>query len=200
MARYTGPIFKLSRREGISLSPKCTKIKRNYAPGQHGQSQRKLTQYGMQLRSKQALKRMYGLLEKQFKGYFNKAARSKEETGPALVKLLESRLDNVVFRMGFAVSRRQSRQLVNHGHVKINGTKVDKVSYLVKPGDVVEFKEKSKKIVPVEEAIEISKNISTPSWLEVNFDEVKGTFLRNPERDEVEIPVDIQSIIELYSK
>ncbi len=200
MARYTGPIFKLSRREGISLSPKCIKIKRNYAPGQHGQSQRKLTQYGMQLRSKQALKRMYGLLEKQFKGYFNKAARSKEETGPALVKLLESRLDNVVFRMGFSVSRRQSRQLVNHGHVKINGTKVDKVSYFVKPGDVVEFREKSKKIVPVEEAIEISKNISTPSWLEVNYDEVKGTFLRNPERDEVEIPVDIQSIIELYSK
>jgi small subunit ribosomal protein S4 len=113
---------------------------------------------------------------------------------------LESRLDNVVFKMGFSVSRRQSRQLVNHGHVKVNGVKVDKVSYLVKPGDVIEFKDKSKKIVPVEEAIEISKNISTPAWLEVNFDEVKGTFLRNPERDEVEIPVDIQSIIELYSK
>ncbi|OAA30839.1 30S ribosomal protein S4 [Kosmotoga arenicorallina S304] len=208
MARYTGSVCKICRREGFKLylkgercfSPKCAQVKRPFAPGQHGAATRKLTQYGMQLRSKQALKRMYGLLEKQFRRYFDIASRKAEETGSALIKLLESRLDNAVFRMGFASSRRQARQLVNHGHVLVNGRKVNKASYLLKPGDIVELKEKSKDIVPVKEAMEAAQDRTTPPWLEIDFEAARGTFVRFPNREEVEIPVDLQSIIELYSK
>lgn len=208
MARYTEPVCKLCRREGFKLylkgercfTPKCAVVKRPFAPGQHGSATRKLTQYGMQLRSKQALKRMYGVLEKQFRRYFEFASRRSEETGAALVKVLESRLDNVVYRMGFASSRKQARQLVSHGHVLVNGRKVNKASYSVRPGDIIEIKEKSKAKVPVKEAIEASRNRTTPPWLEIDFDAVRGTFVRFPEREEVDIPVDLQSIIELYSK
>lgn len=208
MARYTGPVCKLCRREGLKLylkgercvTPKCGQVKRATAPGQHGAATRKLTQYGMQLRAKQALKRMYGVLEKQFRKYFENATRKNEETGTALVRILESRLDNVIYRMGFASSRAQARQFVTHGHVMVNGRKVNKASYAVKVSDEVEIKEKSKSIYNIKEAVEVAKGRATSPWLDVNFDEVKGIFVRFPQREEVEIPVDLQSIIELYSK
>ncbi|HPD36822.1 MAG TPA: 30S ribosomal protein S4 [Mesotoga infera] len=208
MARYTGPVCKLCRREGFKLylkgercfSPRCGQIKRPVAPGQHGASTRKLTQYGMQLRSKQVVKRIYGVLERQFRRYFEMAVRKQEETGNALLKILESRLDNTVFRMGFASSRRQARQLVSHGHVMVNGRKVNKPSFNLRVGDVVEIKEKSRVVLPVKEAVEAAKERAAYPWLEVNYEDFKGTYLRYPAREEVEIPVDLQSIIELYSK
>ncbi|HNR79031.1 MAG TPA: 30S ribosomal protein S4 [Mesotoga infera] len=208
MARYTGPVCKLCRREGFKLylkgercfSPRCGQIKRPVAPGQHGASTRKLTQYGMQLRSKQVVKRIYGVLERQFRRYFEMAVRKQEETGNALLKILESRLDNTVFRMGFASSRRQARQLVSHGHVMVNGRRVNKPSFNLRVGDVVEIKEKSRVVLPVKEAVEAAKERAAYPWLEVNYEDFKGTYLRYPAREEVEIPVDLQSIIELYSK
>ncbi len=208
MARYTGPVCKLCRREGFKLylkgercfSPRCGQIKRPVAPGQHGASTRKLTQYGMQLWSKQVVKRIYGVLERQFRRYFEMAVRKQEETGNALLKILESRLDNTVFRMGFASSRRQARQLVSHGHVMVNGRRVNKPSFNLRVGDVVEIKEKSRVVLPVKEAVEAAKERAAYPWLEVNYEDFKGTYLRYPAREEVEIPVDLQSIIELYSK
>ncbi len=208
MARYTGPVCKLCRREGFKLylkgercfSPRCGQIKRPVAPGQHGASTRKLTQYGMQLRSKQVVKRIYGVIERQFRRYFEMAVRKQEETGNALLKILESRLDNTVFRMGFASSRRQARQLVSHGHVMVNGRRVNKPSFNLRVGDVVEIKEKSRVVLPVKEAVEAAKERAAYPWLEVNYEDFKGTYLRYPAREEVEIPVDLQSIIELYSK
>ncbi|MFZ2830307.1 MAG: 30S ribosomal protein S4 [Mesotoga infera] len=208
MARYTGPVCKLCRREGFKLylkgercfSPRCGQIKRPVAPGQHGASTRKLTQYGMQLRSKQVVKRIYGVLERQFRRYFEMAVRKQEETGNALLKILESRLDNTVFRMGFASSRRQARQLVSHGHVMVNGRRVNKPSFNLRVGDVVEIKEKSRVVLPVKEAVEAAKERAAYPWLEVNYEDFRGTYLRYPAREEVEIPVDLQSIIELYSK
>lgn len=208
MARYTGPVCKLCRREGFKLylkgercvTPKCGQVKRASAPGQHGTSTRKLTQYGMQLRAKQAVKRMYGVLEKQFRRYFENATRKSEETGVALLRILESRLDNVIYRLGFASSRAQARQFVTHGHVLVNGRKVNKASFAVKAGDEIEIKEKSKSIPTIKESVEVAKGRATSPWLEVNFEEVKGTFMRFPQREEVEMPVDLQSIIELYSK
>lgn len=151
MARYTGPVCKLCRREGFKLylkgercfSPRCSQVKRPVAPGQHGASTRKLTQYGMQLRSKQVVKRIYGVLERQFRRYFEAALKKSEETGSALMKILESRLDNIVFRMGFASSRRQARQLVNHGHVLVNGRRVNKPSFNLRVGDIVEIKRRA---------------------------------------------------------
>ena len=208
MARYTGPVCKLCRREGFKLylkgercfSPRCGQIKRPVAPGQHGASTRKLTQYGMQLRSKQVVKRIYGVLERQFRRYFEMAVRKHEETGNALLKILESRLDNTVFRMGFASSRRQARQLVSHGHITVNGRRVNKPSFNLRVGDIVEIKEKSRVVLPVKEAVEAAKERAAYPWLEVNYEDFKGTYLRYPAREEVEIPVDLQSIIELYSK
>ncbi len=208
MARYTGPVCKLCRREGFKLylkgercfSPRCGQIKRPVAPGQHGASTRKLTQYGMQLRSKQVVKRIYGVLERQFRRYFEMAVRKQEETGNALLKILESRLDNTVFRMGFASSRRQARQLVSHGHVMVNGRRVNKPSFNLRVGDVVEIKEKSRVVLPVKEAVEAAKERAAYPWLEVNYEDFKGTYLRYPAREDGENPVDLQSIIELYSK
>ncbi len=208
MARYTGAVCKLCRREGFKLflkgdrcfSAKCALARRPFAPGQHGSTTRKLTQYGMQLRSKQALKRIYGLLELQFRKYFEVATTSSEETGNALMTLLESRLDNVIYKMGFASSRSQARQLVNHGHVLVNGRKVNKPSFGVKPDSIIEIKEKSKSVVPIKGSVEAAKDRSTPPWLEVDFDALRGTFLRAPSRDEIDVPVNLQSIIELYSK
>ncbi len=208
MARYTGPVCKLCRREGFKLylkgercfSPRCAQVKRPVAPGQHGASTRKLTQYGMQLRSKQVVKRIYGVLERQFRRYFEAALRKSEETGSALVKILESRLDNMVFRMGFASSRRQARQLVNHGHVLVNGRRVNKPSFSLRVGDIVEIREKSRAVVPIKEAVEASKERTAYPWVEVDYETFRGTYLRYPVTEEVEIPVDLQSIIELYSK
>ncbi|MEA2066490.1 MAG: 30S ribosomal protein S4 [Thermotogota bacterium] len=208
MARYTGPVCKMCRREGFKLylkgekcfTPKCPQVKRPFAPGQHGNMRKKLTQYGIQLRSKQALKRMYGVLERQFRRYFFNASKSNEETGSALMKILESRIDNALYRMGFASSRNQARQLVNHGHIKVNGVKVSKVSYSLEDGDIIEFKDKIKDNPNIKENSEAAKERNTPPWLEVDFEAMKGTFVRYPEREELDVPVDLQSIIELYSK
>ncbi|AFK06421.1 ribosomal protein S4, bacterial/organelle type [Mesotoga prima MesG1.Ag.4.2] len=208
MARYTGPVCKLCRREGFKLylkgercfSPRCSQVKRPVAPGQHGASTRKLTQYGMQLRSKQVVKRIYGVLERQFRRYFEAALKKNEETGTALMKILESRLDNIVFRMGFASSRRQARQLVNHGHVLVNGRRVNKPSFNLRVGDIVEIKEKSRSVLPIKEAAEAAKERTAYPWVEVDYETFRGTYLRYPVTEEVEIPVDLQSIIELYSK
>ncbi|MCD6254480.1 MAG: 30S ribosomal protein S4 [Thermotogae bacterium] len=208
MARYTGPVCKLCRREGIKLylkgercyTDKCALEKRPYPPGQHGRRRTKLTQYAVQLRAKQAMKRMYGVLERQFKRYFMEAQRRKGITGDYLVQIVESRLDNVVFRLGFATSRRQARQLVNHGHFMVNGRKVDIPSYRLRPGDVVEVRPKSRDIEPIKRAAELARERTPYSWLEVDYDELRGTFLRYPERDEIDLPVDVQAIVELYSK
>ncbi|HCZ06875.1 MAG TPA: 30S ribosomal protein S4 [Thermotogae bacterium] len=208
MARYTGPVCRLCRREGIKLylkgercyTEKCALEKRPYPPGQHGRRRTKLTQYAMQLRAKQAMKRMYGILERQFKKYFAEAQRKKGVTGDYLVQIVESRLDNVVFRLGFATSRRQARQLVNHGHFLVNGKKVDIPSYRVRPGDVIEVRPKSRDIEPIKHAVELARERTPYSWLEVDYDELRGTFLRYPERDEIDLPVDVQAIVELYSK
>jgi len=208
MARYTGPVCRLCRREGIKLylkgercyTDKCAFEKRPYPPGQHGRRRTKLTQYAVQLRAKQAMKRMYGVLERQFKRYFMEAQRRKGVTGDYLVQIVESRLDNVVFRLGFATSRRQARQLVNHGHFMVNGRKVDIPSYRVRPGDVIEVRPKSRDIEPIKRAVELARERTPYSWLEVDYDELRGTFLRYPERDEIDLPVDVQAIVELYSK
>jgi small subunit ribosomal protein S4 len=208
MARYTGPVCKQCRREGFKLylkgercfSPRCGQVKRPVAPGQHGASTRKLTQYGMQLRSKQVVKRIYGVLERQFRKYFEMAVRKHEETGSALLKILESRLDNAIFRMGFASSRRQARQLVNHGHVTVNGRKVNKPSFSLRVGDIVEIKEKSRVVLPIKDSVEASKERAAYPWFEVDYENFRATYLRYPAKEEVDIPVDLQSIIELYSK
>ena len=209
MARYRGPLCKLCRREGFKLylkgercyTDKCAIVRRPYAPGQHGREKRKLTQYAIQLRSKQALKRIYGVLERQFRKYFWEASKKKGETGEVLMQILESRLDNVVFRMGFAVNRRTARQMVRHGHVLVNSKKVTIPSYRVKPGDVIEIKEKSRTIQQVREGIEFAKDKgSTPPWISVDYERYMGRFERIPTIDEMEVPVKLQDIIELYSK
>lgn len=209
MARYTGPLCKLCRREGKKLylkgercfSQKCGFEKRQYIPGQHGKTSNvKITQYGMQLRAKQSMRRIYGILEKQFRKYFEEARRREGVTGEILVKIVESRLDNAIFRMGFTVSRNQARQFATHGHVLVNGKKVNIPSYRLKPGDVVEIKEKSRNSLIVTKAIERSKNAGALPWLEVDFDATKAVFVRYPNLEETGLQVDVQSIVELYSK
>lgn len=209
MARYTGPTCRLCRREGMKLylkgercyTDKCSFERRPYPPGQHGRARRKLTQYAIQLRSKQTMKRIYGILEKQFKNYFVKAQKMSGDTRENLVRLVESRLDNVVYRMGFAINRRQARQLVNHGHFLVNGRKVNIPSYLLKPGDVVEVREKSRDIQPIKDSIEFNKDKNRVPWIEVDYDNYKGTYLRYPKLEEViDLPVDVQTIVEFYSR
>jgi len=210
MARYTGPACRLCRREGKKLylkgdrcfnTTKCAFEKRPYFPGQHGKSNpKKLTQYGAQLRAKQSMKRIYGVLESQFAKYFEEARRRKGVTGELLVKLVESRLDNIVYGMGFAVSRDQARQLVNHGHFKVNGKKVNIPSILLRVNDVVELIEKSRTVKTIQSSVEAAKNRGTPSWLDIDFDGFKATILRLPNLEETQLPLDVQSIVELYSK
>ncbi|RAO99328.1 30S ribosomal protein S4 [Petrotoga sp. 9PW.55.5.1] len=211
MARYIGPLDKLSRREGINLylkgkrsyTEKSGVRKRNYAPGQHGRQQQKQTQYAMQLRSKQALKRMYGLMERQFRNTFEEAERSQSgETGEVLMQLLERRLDSVVFQMGFAPNRRTARQMVTHGHILVNGKKTNIPSFRVKVGDVIEVKEKSRNIQQVREGLELVQEgyRNLPAWVSVDFENLKGTFERLPKIDEMDVPVSLTNIIELYSK
>jgi len=209
MARYTGPLCRLCRREGMKLylkgercyTDKCAFERRPYAPGQHGQARRKLTQYGIQLRAKQTVKRIYGILERQFERYVEKAMKKAGDTRENLIQLLEARLDNVVYRMGFAVNRRQARQLVNHGHFLVNGEKVDIPSYLLKPGDVVEVREKSRELEVIRKALELNKERNVAPWLEVDRDGFKGVFLRYPKLEEVtDLPVDLQVVIEFYSR
>jgi len=208
LARYTGPVCRLCRREGVKLflkgercyTDKCALERRPYPPGQHGQMRIKKTDYGILLREKQKLKRIYGILEKQFHRYFEEAVRLKGITGENLLMLLERRLDNVVYRMGFANSRRQARQLVRHGHVLVNDEKVDIPSYLVEVGDIIKIREKSKDIPFIKEALEAVARRGVPSWLEVDKERLEGRVKALPTRDEIAIPVQEQLIVEFYSK
>lgn len=207
MARYTGSSCRLCRREGQKLflkgercySTKCALEKRSYPPGQHGQNRRsKISNYGLQLREKQKAKRFYGLQETQFRNYFGKAAKKKGLAGENLLIMLETRLDNVVFRMGFASSRKEARQLVRHGHFTVNGRKQDIPSFAVKEGDLVKVKERSTASPKFKEIRDMS--ISTPSWISVDIDKLEGKVLALPRRDDIDTPVAEHLIVELYSK
>lgn len=206
MARYTGPSCRLCRREGQKLflkgercySGKCALEKRAYAPGQHGQGRKKSSDYGLQLREKQKAKRFYGLQETQFRNLFDKAAAKKGITGENLLILLETRLDNVVFRMGLASSRKEARQLVTHGHFTVNGKKADIPSMQLKPGDVVAVKEKSTSSPKFKEIKEMT--ISTPAWVTIDTQKLEGKVLAMPTRDQIDTPVEEHLIVELYSK
>lgn len=208
MARYTGPSCRLCRREGEKLflkgtrcyTEKCGVERRKYPPGQHGQSRGKLSDYGMQLREKQKVRRMYWIMEKQFRLYFEKASKTKGVTGEVLLQLLERRLDNIVYRMGFALNRREARQLVGHGHFLVNGRRVNIPSCLVRAGDTVEVKESSRELQAITESLSIAEHRGFPEWVEVDAKSLKGKFLRIPTREEIQLPVQEQLIIELYSK
>ncbi|PID39089.1 MAG: 30S ribosomal protein S4 [Proteobacteria bacterium] len=208
MARYTGPVCRLCRREDLKLflkgdrcyTDKCAYERRAYPPGQHGQGRKKRTDFGEQLREKQKVRRMYGLLEKQFRGYYVKASRMKGVTGENLLMLLERRLDNVVYRMGFAGTRAEARQLVRHRHFLVNGHKANIPSMLIKPGDVVEVKERSKKTAKIIESIGTVDRRGTPSWIELDKEAFKGVFKEMPVREELSMPIREQLIVELYSR
>ena len=208
MARYLGPKCRLCRREGMKLylkgercvGEKCSFEKRKYFPGQHGTSRTKLSDYGLHLREKQKVRRLYGVLERQFRRYFQEADRGKGVTGEALVAQLERRLDNVIHRASFANSRDQARQLIRHSHVLVNGRKVDLPSYLIEEGDVVEVKGKSKGLVPVQEAVQRGEQRGIPPWLEVDPDQVRVTVRSLPRREDLAFPVREQLVVEFYSK
>ncbi len=208
MARYTGPVEKIERRFGVSLNLKGERRlagksaldKRPYAPGQHGQRRTKISEYGLQLREKQKAKFLYGISEKQFRKYFKEASRKEGNTGEILIKLIEQRLDNVVYRMGFATTRRFARQLTNHGHILVNGKRVDIPSFRVKAGDKVEVREKSKNNPQIQRALELTNQTGIVDWVDVDKDKVFGIFTRLPERSEIVIPVEERLIVELYSK
>lgn len=210
MARYTGPVCRQCRREGSKLylkgdkcyGDKCPFSRRAYAPGQHGQGQarKKVSEYGIQLREKQKARRIYGVLEKQFRLYFQKADRMKGITGENLLVMLERRLDNVVFRLGFASSRTQARQLVRHGHFQVNGHRVDIPSYLIKPGDVIAVAETSKESPIIKEMAEGLKTKTVPAWLEMSAADLSGKIVRYPTREEIDIPIQEHLIVELYSR
>lgn len=208
MARYTGPVCRLCRREGAKLylkgdrcyTGKCAIDRRAYAPGQHGQGRKKVSEYGLQLREKQKAKRIYGILENQFRNYFEKADRQKGITGENLLRLLERRLDNVVFRLGFGSSRTEARQLVRHGHFTVNGSRVNIPSFLVKVGDVVAVTEKSKESPKLKELAENAQSKTAPAWLEKDSNALAGKIVAIPSRDEIDVPVQEHLIVELYSR
>jgi small subunit ribosomal protein S4 len=208
MARYRGPVEKIERRFGVSLAMKGERRlagksaldKRPYAPGQHGQRRKKTSEYGLQLNEKQKAKFMYGVSEKQFRSLFKEANRRMGNTGTNLITLLETRLDNVLYRMGFATTRRFARQLVNHGHVLVDGKRVDIPSYTVKPGQKIEIRERSKSNPQIVRAIELTAQTGLAPWVDVDTSKVFGIFTRIPEREEVVIPVEERLIVELYSK
>jgi small subunit ribosomal protein S4 len=210
MARYIGPVCRLCRREGMKLflkgerchTEKCAIEKRNFAPGQHGKDRKpKLVGYGLQLREKQRARRYYGLLEGQFRNLFEKAFATKGVTGEHLLNSLERRLDNVVYRMGFGTSRNQARQLVRHGHLTVNGRKVNIPSYEVKPNDVIEVREASKNNPTILSARDATAHAPSPNWLEVDRDNLKARMLGQPKREDlVQIQLNEQLIVELYSK
>ncbi|NWF49404.1 MAG: 30S ribosomal protein S4 [Ignavibacteriaceae bacterium] len=208
MARYTDSVCKLCRRERQKLflkgqkcfTEKCPIETRNYPPGEHGLSRRaKVSEYGIQLREKQKIKRIYGLLETQFRNYFKKAISQKGITGENLVKVLESRLDNVVYRLGFAGSRKQARQLIRHRHIAVNDRLVDIPSFILSPGDVIKIKEKSKKLDLIHNSLKRVKDTTYP-WLSVDKPALTGTFVQIPERSEVPLNANEQLVVELYSK
>jgi small subunit ribosomal protein S4 len=208
LARYTKMNCRLCRRENLKLflkgercyTEKCAYDRRNYPPGQHGQDRKKFSEYGTQLREKQKVKRMYGIMENQFRNIFKEADRQKGITGETLLALLERRLDNIVYRLGFANSRDEARQLVRHNHFLVNQSKVNIPSYLVKPGDVVELREKSKKVVRILEALEGVARRGVPQWLELDKDQMKGSVKGLPAREDITLPIQEKLIVELYSK
>jgi small subunit ribosomal protein S4 len=208
LARYIESVCRLCRRENLKLylkgdrcySDKCAVERRGYPPGQHGQGRAKFSNYGVQLREKQKVKRMYGLMERQFSNFFTKAERQKGITGTNLLLLLERRLDNLVYRLGFANSRSEARQLVRHSHFTVNGKKVNIPSYLVKVGEVIELREKSRKISKVGESLEAVARRGIPSWLELEKEKFRGRLVSLPAREELTMPIKEQLIIELFSK
>ncbi len=209
MARYTGAVCRLCRREGTKLflkgtkctSDRCPLEKRNFAPGQHGKDRKaKIVGYGLQLHEKQKAKRMYFTLEGQFREYYEKANRASGVTGELLIQQLERRLDNVAFRLGFAISRRQARQVVRHGHVSVNGRKVNIPSYQVNAGDEIAIRESAKKLLIVEQGAQNAAQSPLPTWLEMNFETLTGRVLALPKRKDINLPINEQLIVELYSK
>lgn len=209
MGRYTGPTDRLSRREGVNL---FLKGERSYngktaiekrpeqVPGEHGKFRSKFSEFGVRLREKQKVKRMYGLREKQFRGYFEKAARVKGVTGSILISMLERRLDNVIYRLCMGSSRNDARQIVSHGHVLVNGESVNIPSYQVKPGDKIEIREKSKKLQRITQALEFTSRRGVPEWLQLDEENLTATVLRNPEREDITFPIEEQLIVEFYSR
>ena len=209
MARYTGAVCRICRREGQKLflkgtkcySEKCAFNKRSYAPGQHGQSRKKMSEYGMQLREKQKVRKTYGILEGQFEKYFDMAVAKKDGiTGENFLQILESRFDSVVYRAGFATSRAEARQLARHGHFTINGKKVNIPSYLVKPGDVIAITDKSKDSAKIKAVLETTDGKLVPQWLDVNRDALTATVTRLSERSEIDLDIKEHLIVEFYSK
>lgn len=209
MARYTGAECRQCRREKLKLflkgdrcySDKCSFERRSFAPGQHGQARmRKVSDYAVQLREKQKVRRIYGMLEGQFRKFFGIAERTKGVTGENLLILLESRLDNVIFRLGFANSRNQARQIVRHNHIQVNGRKVNIPSFLVSVNDVIVLKEKSRKVEAINDSLDAVVRRGVPSWLELDKDNYKGTVKARPDRQEITMPIQEQLIVELYSK
>jgi len=208
MARYTGAVCRLCRREGQKLflkgercyTDKCPVARRPYAPGQHGQSRKKLSEYGIQLREKQKARRYYGVLESQFEKYFEMATKKKGITGENLLQILESRLDNVVYRLGFATSRPEARQLVRHGHFNVNGKRVNIPSYLVKEGDVISIREKSRSSVKIKSVLEATEGKVIPKWLDLNRDTLEAKVVNLASREDIDLPIEEHLIVELYSK
>ena len=208
MARYTGAVCRLCRREGLKLflkgercyTDKCAIERRNYPPGQHGQARPKFSEYSIQLREKQKLRRIYGILEGQFRRYFQMADRAKGVTGETLLQLLERRMDNMVYRMGFATSRSEARQLVRHGHFSVNGRKVNVPSFLTKAGDVVTVTERSKKVARIQEALDLAQRRGVPDWLEVSPEAFSARVKSIPTRSDLTMPINEKLVVELYSK
>ena len=208
MARYTGSVCRQCRRENMKLflkgdrcfSDKCSYDRRGYPPGQHGQRRSKQSDYGMQLREKQKVRRIYGISEKQFRIAFKRADRQKGITGTNLLSLLETRMDNTVFRLGFVNSRNQGRHFVRHNHFTVNGKKVNIPSYQVKKGDVIELREKSRKVQAISDSLDAIVRRGVPSWLEINKDTFKGQIVGIPTREDITLPIQEQLIVELYSK
>ena len=208
MARYTGALCKLCRRERVKLflkglkctTDRCPVARRSYPPGEHGRSRMRFSDYGLQLREKQKVKRIYGVLEKQFRLYFEKAERSRGVTGEMLLRYLEQRLDNTVFRLTFVLTRSEARQLVQHGHVCVNGRKVNIPSYLVKKDDSIEIKANSKAAKHIKEVMELAKERGVPRWLKLDTEKLKGEIVDVPKKEDVGFPIQEQMIVELYSK
>lgn len=208
MARYTGASCRQCRREGMKLflkgerchTDKCAIVTRNYAPGQHGQGRKKVSNYGLQLREKQKVKRIYGVLETQFRNLYERAEKMNGMTGVNLLSLLERRLDNVVYRMGLASSRKEARQLVGHGHFLLNGHKADIASMTVKPGDVITVKERSKSSTKFKALVEANASKVAPKWLEANLEEMSAKVVALPTREDIDLEIAEHLIIELYSK
>lgn len=208
MARYTGAVCRLCRREGQKLylkgdrcyTNKCSVDKRAYAPGQHGQARKKLSEYGLQLREKQKARRFYGVLEKQFAHYFELAEKRKGITGENLLAILESRFDNIVYRLGFTMSRAEARQMVRHGHFALNGKRVTVASILVKPGDVITLREKSTSLDKFKNNLEANATKAVPKWLDFDAAKFEGKMLSYAAREDIDLPLEEHLIVELYSK